>query len=295
MISAELGVQAHGMQMLIDRIGDGLTLIGVFILIGAFFRIWRLTKELKVSPIVNLWRLLNLYIAFFTIGYLVFAVMSWDEQRHWYVLLISTILFFGSIYVWAVSLLAQQTVLDMQRVALLEHQNITDALTGLYNRRYLDLRTASEYESARRYRLPLSVLMIDIDCFKLLNDEYGHHAGDLALRFLGELVLDSIRKPDTAARYGGEEFVVIAPNTNLQAAGELAERIRKRVESHELKLARADEDRQTIRIAISIGVAELPPDILSGERLIECADKALYQAKQSGRNRVVLYRSGMVD
>lgn len=275
---------------MIDPIGDSLTVLSIFIIVAAFMRIRGLSIELRTSPLSQSWRILDLYVSFFIAGYTAYAFAYWNQFQHWFELVIPVILFFVAVFVFLVSLLAHQTVLDLRRVALLEHQSVTDPLTGLYNRRYLDQRISAEYASAHRYHHPLSVLMLDIDLFKSLNDRHGHQAGDLALQFLSRLILDGIREPDIAARYGGEEFVIIAPNTRLNAASELAERVRKRIESHELKLARAGESHQSIRITVCIGVAELTPDIISGEQLIECADKVLYQAKQTGRNRTALYK-----
>lgn len=143
---------------LVNPLGDGLTFLGVFMPIAASLRIWMLTRELKTGHITLRWHLLNAYIAFFIVGYLVYIALFWNHQ-HWYGLLISIILFFGSVFVWVVSFLTQETVLDMRRVALLEHENVTDALTGLYNRRYLDRRITTEYESAYRYEYPLSLTL----------------------------------------------------------------------------------------------------------------------------------------
>jgi diguanylate cyclase (GGDEF)-like protein len=275
---------------MINIVGDALALAGIALLVGAFLRIRSLSRELSSSPVASGWRVLDAYIVFFIIGYLVYAAIFWSQREHPQDLIISTIMVFGSLFVWVVSSLALQTVLDMRRVALLEHQNITDALTGLYNRRHLDQRIADEYASARRYQHPLSVLMIDIDHFKRLNDTYGHQAGDLALQFISGLVLDSIREVDIAARYGGEEFLVIAPNTGIADARKLAERIRTRIASHALELAQAGQHRQALHITTSIGVAELASGMPSGDQLIKCADEALYQAKKSGRNRTTIYQ-----
>jgi diguanylate cyclase (GGDEF)-like protein len=282
-------------QSMVNPVGDALTAVCIFIIVAAFMRIRGLSIELRTSPLSQSWRILDLYVSFFIAGYIAYAFVYWNQFQQWSELIIPVILLFGAIFVFLVSLLAHHTVQDLQRVALLEHQNVTDPLTGLYNRRYLDQRTSAEYASARRYHHHLSVLMLDIDHFKQLNDTYGHQAGDLALQFLSGLILDGIREPDIAARYGGEEFTIIAPNTRLNAASELAERVRKRIESHELKLARAGEDRQTIRITVSIGVSELTPDMVSGEQLIQCADQALYKAKHSGRNRVSRYHPDLSD
>jgi diguanylate cyclase (GGDEF)-like protein len=282
-------------QSMANPSGDALTVVCIFIIVAAFMRIRGLSIELRNSPLSQSWRILDLYVSFFIAGYIAYAFVYWNQFQQWSELVVPVILFFGAVFVFLVSLLAHQTVQDLQRVALLEHQSVTDPLTGLYNRRHLDQRISAEYASAHRYRHPLSVLMLDIDHFKQLNDTHGHQAGDLALQFVSGLVLDGIREPDIAARYGGEEFTIIAPNTRLHAASELAERIRKRIETHELKLARAGESRQTIRITVSIGVAELTPGIMSGKQLIQCADQALYRAKQSGRNRVSLYHPNQSD
>lgn len=274
---------------MVNVIGDALALAGIFLLAGAFLRIRSLGRELSNSAVASPWRFLNAYIVFFIAGYLVYAVIFWSRREHLHDLVISTIMVFGSLFVWVVSFLALQTVLDMRRVALLEHQSITDALTGLYNRRHLDQRIADEYATARRYQHPLSVLMIDIDHFKRLNDTHGHQAGDLALQHISRLLLDSIREVDIAARYGGDEFLVITPNTAIADARKLAERIRTRIESHALELAKAGQHRQVLRITASIGAAELASGMPSGEQLIKCADEALYQAKNSGRNRTIIY------
>lgn len=284
----------HGLQSIVNPLGNGLAFLGVFFLIAASIRIWMLTKELGAGHITLRWRFLNAYIVFFVLGYLVYIALFWNRQ-HWYGLFISVILFFGSIFVWVVSFLAQETVLDMQRVVLLEHENVTDTLTGLYNRRFLDQRITTEYRRACRYRYPISVLMLDIDHFKQINDTHGHQAGDLALRFVSGLILNAIRDPDIAARYGGEEFAIISPHIRLRDAAELAERIRKHIELHELSLAGSRQNRQIIRITVSIGVAELSPGISSAEQLIKCADQALYYAKESGRNRVARYYPDLAD
>lgn len=273
-----------------NLVGNLLVLAGILLLILSFLRIRNLGRELATSTVAHGWRLLDIYIALFIIGYAAYAVVFWSHRDHWHDLIIAGILFLGSLFVWIVSTLALQTVLDMRRVALLEHQSNTDALTGLYNRRFVDRRLATEFASARRYRHPLSVMLLDIDHFKQLNDEHGHQAGDLALQFFSRLILESIREADIACRYGGEEFIIIAPNTTLAAAGELAERIRQRIESHELKLSSINHGHQTLHITVSIGVVELSPDIASSDRLLYCADQALYQAKQAGRNRVIQHR-----
>jgi len=158
-----------------------------------------------------------------------------------------------------------------------------DALTGCLNRRAFTDRLERELDRVRRYNVKLSVLMIDLDRFKDVNDTYGHIVGDGVLRKLGDLLRDEVRSVDLAARYGGEEFVILLPDTDLQGAVSFAERLRKRVE-HENFAEKGDP----LRITVSIGVASASTEgeITEPESLISRADEALYCAKNEGRNRV---------
>lgn len=154
----------------------------------------------------------------------------------------------------------------------------TDALTTLYNRRHLDNSLKAEMDRARRYRQPLSIFMFDVDHFKRFNDEHGHDMGDLVLRTLGGHLKSALRTHDIPCRYGGEEFLAILPNTQADGAYLVAERFRQEVESLVV---------EGLRITISIGVATYPdlaPE--NGEKFVEMADKALYESKHAGRNRV---------
>jgi diguanylate cyclase (GGDEF)-like protein len=158
---------------------------------------------------------------------------------------------------------------------------ITDALTGLYNRRRFHDVLNSEYERAKRYSTPFSLVMIDIDYFKKINDTYGHSVGDAVLKEVSIILSSSIREIDTAARYGGEEFMLILPNTDKGNAQNLAERIRKTVEQHVFRGVNNV-------ITVSIGICGMPDAKVDNEdKLIRCSDFALYRAKQLGRNRTV--------
>ncbi len=169
----------------------------------------------------------------------------------------------------------------------LVRQAETDGLTGLYNHRYLQEHLQLEIERGKRSRMPLSVLMIDVDHFKLYNDAHGHPAGDEILRQLARL-MDARRANDLCARYGGEEFVLLLVDTDKRTALVAAERLRGRVYDH----AFPHEDTQPGgQMTISIGVASYPTDATSAAALVEAADQALYQAKHEGRNRVVAFQS----
>ncbi|MBI5097196.1 MAG: diguanylate cyclase, partial [Nitrospirae bacterium] len=161
----------------------------------------------------------------------------------------------------------------------------TDGLTGLYNHREFQKRLEGEISRASRYASPLSLLMMDIDYFKKVNDTYGHPSGDTILRSIGTVILQEIRGSDLAARYGGEEMTVILPETGSSNAFTFAERIRKKI--HEIPMTVLAGE--TIHVTVSIGVASFPGDAHDREGLIDTADQALYFAKEKGRNRTILY------
>ena len=162
-----------------------------------------------------------------------------------------------------------------------QEQAITDDLTGLDNRRHLDLMLNREIERSKRYKHHLSLIMLDIDRFKVINDQYGHPLGDFILSKLGHLIKKSMRKTDAAFRYGGEEFIILLPETGLDQALLIAERFRKSIEA-----AVFLPKQVSIKITVSIGVCEFDDQTQDAEALISLVDKALYKAKAAGRNCV---------
>ncbi|MCW5828801.1 MAG: diguanylate cyclase [Deltaproteobacteria bacterium] len=158
---------------------------------------------------------------------------------------------------------------------------ITDHLTGLFNHRFFHERLSAEFQRSRRHRRELSLMMLDFDHFKQLNDTYGHPVGDRVLSRVGEFLKETLRESDMAFRYGGEEFSVLLPETGGKHAFQLAERIRKGIS------AITFPEKPGLRVTVSIGVATYPGHgDLTRERLISDADEALYGAKRDGRNRV---------
>jgi diguanylate cyclase (GGDEF)-like protein len=162
-----------------------------------------------------------------------------------------------------------------------------EPLTGLYNRLHFMERLTSELAAAQRHKRALSLLLIDVDHFKGVNDEHGHLAGDEALKMVARVLQSTVRKEDVVARYGGEEFVVLARETAMTGGRALAERVRKAVErsrytwqGHDLNLT------VSIGVTVSIGLTQFEPG-RSDREILEAADKALYRAKQKGRNCVV--------
>ena len=162
-------------------------------------------------------------------------------------------------------------------------------MTGFYNRRQLEERIKQEVSNAQRQGAPLCGIMTDIDLFKRVNDTYGHAVGDLVLKTIAKAIRGQLREYDIAGRYGGEEFSILLPFTRLDEAQMVAERLRKTVESKVIDISKVnpDADVKEIGVTISLGIYEMQEND-SDEDLLKKADKALYEAKNTGRNKVVV-------
>jgi diguanylate cyclase (GGDEF)-like protein len=165
-------------------------------------------------------------------------------------------------------------------------QATTDRMTKLFSHHYFEKNLEEEINRARRYNTTFSLIMIDIDHFKKFNDTYGHLQGDLIIKEIARVLRASVRSIDFTARYGGEEFSVILPEVNSKGAAVVAERIRKEVEKHPFA-----GDEGPLHVTVSVGVAEFKPERMrSASQFIAEADKALYQSKELGRNRVAVHK-----
>lgn len=178
------------------------------------------------------------------------------------------------------------------QIESVEHIASIDSLTKLYTRGHFSQRFEMEIRRAKNYANPLSLLLFDIDHFKRINDTYGHPAGDLILMKLGEILRQSVRSSDMAARFGGEEFVVMITSANKKQAFTFADNLRKTVEATEFRIPGRESP---LKVTVSGGVATHPMDGDSTSDLLGVADKALYQAKQTGRNRIVLMEEYGLD
>ncbi|MBK9203293.1 MAG: sensor domain-containing diguanylate cyclase [Candidatus Obscuribacter sp.] len=168
-----------------------------------------------------------------------------------------------------------------------EKQAVTDGLTGVNNRRSFNENLQKEFERAKRYDQPLSLVIVDLDFLKKINDQYGHMAGDEAIRSIGGVLKLSSRSTDFVARYGGEEFCLLLPNTGIEMAEQLAERLRRKI--NEITVTGYGN------ISASLGVSNFPLHCNDAEELFGTADAALYKAKQGGRNCVKVAADLIVD
>ena len=181
------------------------------------------------------------------------------------------------------------SVRDVQEMELekkIYRMATTDALTGLFSREHFRQQYSDMFRRSERYQRPFSVMMIDIDDFKAVNDTYGHPTGDSVLEGMGRIIMDIIRDEDCAARYGGEEFVILLPETIPEKARFPAERLRKSLESY-----RFQAEKKRFSVTASIGIAGFPEHATTMDELLEKADQALYEAKRSGKNKVRLFQA----
>ncbi len=172
---------------------------------------------------------------------------------------------------------------------ILKHATL-DALTGFYNRRQLEERIKQEVSNAKRQKAPLCGIMTDVDFFKGVNDTYGHAVGDLVLKTIAKIIRGQLREYDIAGRYGGEEFSILLPFTKIEEAQMVAERLRQSIENKVIDISKVntESDVKTIQVTISLGIYEMKEED-NDEDLLKKADKALYQAKNTGRNKVVTH------
>ncbi len=175
---------------------------------------------------------------------------------------------------------AVDRALLQEKAGEFEQLSVTDALTGLLNRRYIEERLTEEVKRSNRHGFPMSFMMLDVDEFKSYNDEFGHPAGDEALKLVAHVIRDTLRSADVAARFGGEEFSILLPQTTGEESSMIAERIRHNVEQTAF---------QHRRITLSIGIANCSAELCSSMDLVSAADKALYEAKHAGRNQFKVY------
>ncbi len=278
----------------LDRIAKYLELMTVACLLASPF--------VKYHAMIVPLAVLTLVIAVqaFTMG--IAALMSGSAAARYYVVAFSLLLLGVVIYMlktfgllphnaftqnaFQIGSLIEMVLLSLavaSRLNEFKRKTYKDALTHLYNRRYFDDQSQLEYEKARQHTQPLSMVVIDIDNFKVFNDTHGHAKGDSALKLVASILLATVRKPNTPCRYGGEEFVLILPQTSPEDVAVLTERIRSTVES---------ETADDFGLTVSLGYATLQNDNFnSASELFIAADFALYTAKETGRNKVVDYRS----
>ena len=262
---------------------NSMVLAGAGLLLMALFPVWHLFRDLSRGICRIAWFFLSGLIAFFFLGYIFYAYLFWGRAHHWSDAVVPFIFFFGAIFVFTVCSLSAVTA---DGVCRLERENVTDPLMGIYNRRYMERCLPLETANARSNGLQLSIMLIDIDHFKRVNDTHGHSVGDQVLRVLARQIKHCVRDFDLVFRYGGEEILILLPNTGGDEALIAAERLRGKVAERQLKIT-TEDGLLDVALTISLGVSCLAPEAEDWTQLVTRADAALYRAKKAGRNCTV--------
>jgi diguanylate cyclase (GGDEF)-like protein len=253
------------------------------LLASALFPIRWICAMLTRGRALSIWRLMGVLIFLSAAGVAVFlginATEGPDHHEDW---LVSLVFLAASIFVFTVCTLALHTAKDVSRIAELEFAAINDPVTELFNRRHVMALLDAQCLHSSEHNSPFSILLIDIDNFKTINDTFGHRAGDIVLKQLGRVISRVIPDSRYIGRYGGEEFLVILPRSASSDAWAIAERVRAAVQATVI----THENNPISSPTISIGIASAFGWKETSEDLIEIADEALYSAKAAGRNRV---------
>jgi diguanylate cyclase (GGDEF)-like protein len=260
---------------------------GLVILIAALPPTRKLISELPEGPMRSQWRLQAGLIGFFLLGYVAYMVVFWGRHETLADLLVPVVFTCSACFVWLAGRLSLATVISVRRMSTLDRANVTDALSGLDSRHYLDRRMREEMMRAERHGLAVSVMLLDIDNFASVNATYGHAVGDQVLTEIGRILSGGVRESDVLVRYGGEEIAIVATHTEPEAAMAVAERLRREVEVGARKALREAQGARRA-ITVSIGVAGREAGMKVEDDLFDVAERALRRAKSEGRNRVIL-------
>jgi diguanylate cyclase (GGDEF)-like protein len=272
-----------------DFLANFLVFSGAAILATALAPVNYLRRHLPPGWCRRSWMFLSVLIMFFFCGYVLYGYLFCENILHWSEMVVPVVFFSGAVFVLVVCLLSVKTADSIRHVCNLEHENVTDPLMGIYNRRHMEYCLRHETAKARRYGLDLSVLLIDVDFFKKVNDTHGHAIGDKVLQVLARIIKESVRDFDLVFRYGGEELLVLLPFTNARGAMVLGKSLCQSVADRCLIEHGGKLGTTPIRVTISIGVSTLSPAPEDEWKMVACADSALYQAKNNGRNRAEYY------
>lgn len=272
---------------MLNVLAIALVFAGLAALVAALPPTRRLISELPDGPMRTQWRRLGAVILFLLLGYAAYVALFWDRHQSLGDMLVPVVFVCSATFVWIAARLSLVTVINVRRMSTLDREQVTDALSGLDSRHYLDRRMREEMMRAERHGLAVSVILLDIDDFASINATYGHEVGDQVLTEIGRILSGGVRESDVLVRYGGQEIAVVATHTSPDAALAVAERLRRDVEVGARKALREAQGARRA-ITVSIGVAGREAGAKGGTDLFVLAEQGLRKAKSEGRNRVVL-------
>ena len=263
-----------------------LILCSVLLTTASFFAVLQLIKRLPLGKVRNNWKILSFFILGLMFGHFAFLPIMWAENIVFSSLTFPAAAIAISTFLLLLCYLTYQTTCDILEAITIDQASIVDPMLEIYNRRYYDRRIDEETQRSRRYELPLSLIMFEVDGFNNVIKQYGPLVANVVLRKISDHIVNSVRASDIVARYEDQKIVIAATQTEKDMSLKLADRLRGEIEELNVLQGHEDDGSESLHITVSAGVSTVDENIKNGFDLSDVAEKALQEAIKQGRNRV---------
>ncbi len=258
-------------------------------LVVSAFTSQQLIKKLPMGKVRNSWQMLTYFIIGFIFAYAAYMLMLMTGQANLSSLVVPKLCFTAAAFILLLCFLTYQITRDIREAIAMDQASIIDPVLDIYNRRYFDRRIDEETQRSRRYKLPLSLILFEVDEFSNVVDQHGRLVGDVVLRKVSDFIMNTVRSSDIVARFDEHKIIVATTQTQDDMAEKLADRLRAEIEKLEIIRNSGEESAQALHVTVSGGVSCLLDSIKNGFELVDLAENALLQANKIGRNKVYTY------
>ncbi len=271
------------------QIANILLLSGICLLVVSAFTSQQLIKKLPMGKVRNSWQMLTYFIIGIIFAYSAYMLMLMTGQANLSSLDIPKLCFTAAAFILLLCFLTYQITRDIREAIAMDQASIIDPVLDIYNRRYFDRRIDEETQRSRRYKLPLSLILLEVDEFSNVVDRHGRLVGDVVLRKVSDFIMNTVRSSDIVARFDKHKIIVATTQTEEDMAVKLADRLRAEIEKLEIIRNSKEESSQALHVTVSGGVSCLLDSIKNGFELVDLAENALLQANKIGQNKVYTY------
>lgn len=271
------------------QIANILLLSGICLLVVSAFTSQQLIKKLPMGKVRNSWQMLTYLIVGFIFAYAAYMLMLMTGQANLSSLDIPKLCFTAAAFILLLCFLTYQITRDIREAIAMDQASIIDPVLDIYNRRYFDRRIDEETQRSRRYKLPLSLILFEVDEFSNVINQHGRLVGDVVLRKVSDFIMTTVRSSDIVARFDEHKIIIATTQTEEDMAEKLADRLRAEIEKLEIIRNSGDVSSQALHVTVSGGVSCLLDSIKNGFELVDLAENALLQANNNGRNNVYTY------